>query len=97
MKITYDSEADALYIRLVKGRRQCRTLRLNDDVALNIGARETLVGIEILNAKEVLGHGELPPVVVENLPHGDAVLKAIRRRNLGVRKTPSARTDGKVT
>ena len=68
MRITYDSEIDALYIRLLEGERQCRTLRLTDEISLNIGEGETLVGIEILDAKEVLGHGRLPTVILENVP-----------------------------
>jgi len=67
MKITYDPEVDAVYIRLIEGECECRTLRLNDEIALNIGPGETLVGIEILDAKEVLGKGQLPQVVLENL------------------------------
>ena len=68
MRISYDPEVDALYIRLLEGRHECRTLRLNDDIAINIGPGETLVGIEILDAREVLGAGKLPEVIVENLP-----------------------------
>ena len=68
MKISYDPEADALYIRLIEGEYECRTLRLNEEIALNIGPGEKLVGIEILDAKEVLGSGKLPNLVVENLP-----------------------------
>ena len=68
MKITYDPKADALYIRLVEGKHECRTLRLSDEVALNIGEGEVLVGIEILDAKEVLGKGKVPSVVLENMP-----------------------------
>lgn len=68
MKISYDSEVDALYIRLIEGEYECRTLRLNEEIALNIGPGEKLVGIEILDAKEVLGSGKLPNLVVENLP-----------------------------
>ncbi|MBI1955515.1 MAG: DUF2283 domain-containing protein [Acidobacteria bacterium] len=68
MRITYDSEVDALYIRLLEGEHQCRTLRLTDEISLNIGEGETLVGIEILDAKEVLGKGRLPTVVLENIP-----------------------------
>lgn len=67
MKISYDSEIDALYIRLIDGKFECRTVRLNDDVALNIGPDEKLVGIEILDAKQVLGEGKLPSVVLENI------------------------------
>lgn len=68
MKISYDPEGDALYIRLVEGEVECRTLRLNEEIALNVGPGETLVGVEILDAKKLLGKGELPQVVLENLP-----------------------------
>jgi len=68
MKISYDSEIDALYIRLLEGEHQCRTVRLSEEVALNIGEGEKLVGIEILDAKEVLGNGKLPTVLLENIP-----------------------------
>lgn len=67
MKISYDPEVDALYIRLIEGAYECRTVRLNEEVALNIGPSEQLVGIEILDAKEVLGKGQLPPVTLENV------------------------------
>ncbi|MBC8204317.1 DUF2283 domain-containing protein [bacterium] len=67
MKISYDPETDALYIRLLDGKYECRTLRLNDEIALNIGENETLVGIEILDAKETLGGGEIPKIELENI------------------------------
>ncbi len=68
MRITYDSEVDALYIRLIEGFHECRTVRLSEEVALNMGRGETLVGIEILDAKQILNSGDIPSVVVENLP-----------------------------
>ena len=68
MKITYDPEIDALYIRLLEGKYECRTMRLNEEIALNIGPGEELVGIEILDARQVLGKGQLPTVVLENIP-----------------------------
>ena len=67
MKISYDSATDALYIRLVDGQQECRTLRLTDEIALNIGENEMLVGIEVLDAKKTIGHGELPTVILENI------------------------------
>jgi uncharacterized protein YuzE len=67
VKISYDSEIDALYIRLIEGKHECRTVRLNEEIALNIGPGEKLVGIEILDASEVLGAGELPSVVLEGI------------------------------
>ncbi|MEG3862840.1 DUF2283 domain-containing protein [Microcoleus sp. herbarium12] len=63
MKISYDSEVDAVYIRLVEGKHQCRTLQLTDEIALNIGENELLVGIEVLDATQVLGSGNIPNVV----------------------------------
>ncbi len=68
MKVSYDPEIDALYIRLIEGKQECRTIRLNEEIALNIGPRETLVGIEVLDAKELLGHGQPPSIVLENVP-----------------------------
>ncbi len=67
VKISYDAEIDALYIRLLDGPCECRTVRLNEEIALNIGPAEKLVGIEILDAKRVLGEGQVPSLVLENL------------------------------
>ncbi len=68
MKISYDPEVDALYIRLIEGKHECRTVRLNEEIALNIGLGEKLVGIEILDATDVLGQGRLPDVTIVNIP-----------------------------
>ncbi|MEG3931456.1 MULTISPECIES: DUF2283 domain-containing protein [unclassified Microcoleus] len=65
--MSYDSEIDALYIRLVEGKHQCRTLQLTDEITLNIGENELLVGIEVLEATQVLGSGNVPNVVLENI------------------------------
>ena len=67
MKISYDAEIDALYIRLREGRHECRTVRVSEEVALNIGPGEKLVGIEILDARSVLGTGKMPAIVLEGL------------------------------
>lgn len=67
MKISYDKEIDALYIRLIDGNHECRTLNINKDISLNLGESETLVGIEILDAKENLGDGKLPSLILENI------------------------------
>jgi uncharacterized protein YuzE len=74
MKISYDPEIDALYIRLLEGKHECRSVRLSDEVALNIGAGEKLVGIEILDARQVLGAGRIPAVTLEGIESADAPL-----------------------
>jgi uncharacterized protein YuzE len=79
MKISYDSEIDALSIRLIEGKQECRTVRLSEEVALNIGDGEKLVGIEILDAREVLGSGKVPAVVLEGIASSTAPL-AVREK-----------------
>jgi len=69
MKISYDKEVDAVYIKLIDGEHQCKTLRLNDEIALNIGKGEKLIGIEILDAKKVLANGNLPNVLLDNIQY----------------------------
>ena len=69
MKISYDPEIDALYIHLIEGKHECRTVRLSEEVALNIGADEKLVGIEVLDAKEVLGSGRVPRLALEGIEY----------------------------
>ncbi|MEI6784647.1 MAG: DUF2283 domain-containing protein [Verrucomicrobiota bacterium] len=89
MKISYDAEVDALYIRLLEGRHECRCVRLSDEVALNIGAGEKLVGIEILDAREVLGSGKIPAVMLEGLESATAPL-ALRENPSENYGSPSA-------
>lgn len=67
MKISYDPSVDALYIRFVEGPVECEVLRLNDRVAVNIGPGEQVVGIEVLDASEVLEGLKDRKVHLENL------------------------------
>ncbi len=68
MYIRYDDEVDALYIRLIEGNHQCRTLRLTEEISLNLAADETLIGIEVLDAKRIIGKGNIPQIALHNLP-----------------------------
>ncbi|MBI2856742.1 MAG: DUF2283 domain-containing protein [Chloroflexi bacterium] len=67
MKITYDPEADAAYIRFKRGRVEVTTIRLSEDVAIDLGPGEEVVGIEILNASKNMGLGTGRKVELENL------------------------------
>ena len=68
MKIRYDPEVDALYISFKKGPTQVTTVRLNEDVAIDLGPGEEVVGIEVLDASEHLGiDRKAPKVALENL------------------------------
>ena len=66
MRISYDPEVDALYIRFVEGPAECEVLQVNDRVAINIGAGERVVGIEVLDASQVLDLADRE-VTLENL------------------------------
>jgi len=67
VRITYDKEADALYIRLVEGPSECRTVRLTDDIALDFSAGERLVGIEILGASRLFDTPDSPKIDLKDL------------------------------
>ena len=67
MKITYDKEADALYIRLLEGEYQCRVVRLTDDITLDFAAGEQLVGIEVLGASRLFENPESPTIEIKDL------------------------------
>ena len=67
MEISYDRAVDALYIRLVEGPVECEVIRLNDRVAINIGPQEQIVGIEVLDAGEILPGLSEGKVRLENL------------------------------
>lgn len=68
MKIRYDPQVDALYISFKKGPVQVTTVRLSEDIAVDFGPGEEMVGIEILDASQHLGlEGKQPKVVLENL------------------------------
>ena len=65
MKITYDSEVDALYIRFKE--TTVTTKHLEDGIALDYDAANRLAGIEILDAAQRLDNPEtLRQVVFES-------------------------------
>ncbi len=67
MKITYDPSVDALYIRFVEEPTECQVIRLNDQVAVDIGPGERVVGIEVLDASEVIPGLRDKQIHLENL------------------------------
>ena len=68
MKIKYDPKVDAAYVSFKKGPLEVTTMRITEDIAIDFGAGEEIVGIEILEASK---HLELSPqhpeVKLENL------------------------------
>ena len=50
MKIYYDDKADLLYLRIDEREQKVVNRRLTDEIVLDIGEDEKIVGIEILDA-----------------------------------------------
>ncbi len=68
MKISYDSDVDALYVRFIDKPTEVITHRLTEDIAVNYGPKGDVVGIEVLSAHEHLKFsGRKPRVEAENL------------------------------
>ncbi|MBI5304748.1 MAG: DUF2283 domain-containing protein [Chloroflexi bacterium] len=68
MKISYDSQVDAVYIRFIEESAQVTTQRLSEDVAINYAPDGRIVGIEILDASQhVFTSGAERQVVIQNL------------------------------
>ena len=68
MRIKYDPEADAAYISFKKGPTQVTAICLNEDIAVDFGINEEIVGIEILDASLNMDFGREKTIVeLENL------------------------------
>ena len=51
MKITYDKQADAMYLRLSKGSVK-KTIPVNPRVIVDVGERGKIIGVELLFVSE---------------------------------------------
>lgn len=61
MKIEYQDKSDLLYIRLDDESTQVINRRISEDVVLDLGQDDRIVGIEILNASEHVDVSRLLP------------------------------------
>jgi uncharacterized protein YuzE len=62
MQILYNTKSDLLYIRLDDRKQDVINRRLGEDVVLDIGEGDKIVGIEILDASKRLNLERLLPV-----------------------------------
>lgn len=68
MKIKYDPEVDAAYFSFKKGPTEVTTIRITEDIAVDLGPHEEIVGIEILDASEHFGFQKgKPEIELENI------------------------------
>ncbi len=62
MQVLYNSKSDLLYLRLDDRKQQVINKRVSDDIVLDIGDNDRIVGIEILDASKNLSLDRLLPV-----------------------------------
>jgi uncharacterized protein YuzE len=65
MQITYSAKTDLLYIRLDDRKQSVINKRVSEDIVLDVGEQDKIIGIEILDASERLNLGQLLPVQFE--------------------------------
>jgi uncharacterized protein YuzE len=68
MQILYDTTTDLLYIRLDDRKQAVINRRLAEDIVLDVGEDDKIVGIEILDASKRVNLNKLLPVQYEATP-----------------------------
>jgi uncharacterized protein YuzE len=61
MNVSYNNKTDLLYIRLDDRKQKVINRRVSDDVVLDIGEGDKIIGIEILEASKHLNLDRLLP------------------------------------
>ncbi|MCK5504053.1 MAG: DUF2283 domain-containing protein [Thermodesulfovibrionia bacterium] len=67
MKITYNNKIDLLYIRLDESMQDVINKRVSDDVVLDIGEGDKIIGIEILEASTHVDLSKILPIQHEGI------------------------------
>jgi uncharacterized protein YuzE len=65
MEILYNSKTDLLYLRLDAQKQQVINKRISEDIVLDLGEDDMIVGIEIIDASKHLNLERLLPVKYE--------------------------------
>jgi len=65
MRIVYNDKTDLLYIRLDDRKQDVINRRITDDIVLDIGENDRIVGIEFLDASKHVTLDRLLPVKYE--------------------------------
>lgn len=62
MQIIYNPKTDVLYIRLDELKQDVINQRVSEDVVLDMGSEEKIIGIEIMDASQHLNLKNILPV-----------------------------------
>ena len=73
MRLTYDLKRNVAYIHLQPKGAQVQTIRLSDEVNIDMAPDGTVYGIELLNANRQLSADQLGKLIVVNEGSGESV------------------------
>ena len=71
MKLTYDPRYNIAYIRFQEKREDVESLRISDELVVDVAPDGTVYGIELLNANEQLQRDDTGELVVVNEATGE--------------------------
>jgi uncharacterized protein YuzE len=71
MKLTYDTRYNIAYIRFHEKKAEVESLRISDELVVDIAPDGTVYGIELLNANEQLQREDMGELVVVNEATGE--------------------------
>jgi uncharacterized protein YuzE len=71
MKLTYDPRYNIAYIRFHEKQADVESLRISDELVVDIAPDGTVYGIELLNANEQLQREDMGELVVVNEATGE--------------------------
>ncbi len=62
MIIHYDSKTDLLYLRIASEEQEVTNKRITEDIVLDLGSDDKIVGIEIMEASKHVNLDKLMPI-----------------------------------
>ena len=62
MTIHYDTKTDLLYLRIESSTQEVINKRVSDEIVLDIGEDEKIIGIEIMDASKHINLEKLMPI-----------------------------------
>jgi uncharacterized protein YuzE len=73
MKLTYDPRYNIAYIRLHEKVKEVETIKISDELNIDIASDGTIYGIELLNANEQMQKEDKGKILVINEATGEQV------------------------
>jgi len=78
MEVIYNEKTDLLYIRIDPKKREVINQRVNEDVILDIGEGDRIIGIEIMNAARRVNLKEIFPIKINSIDEPKKITKKIK-------------------